>query len=80
MFDGRKDKTLYQEKTGEKLHRITINEEQIYLIEEPNSLYLGNITLSSESEKHIAKNVLKYCFENSLNFYKFMMKVVMMRL
>ncbi|XP_050517554.1 uncharacterized protein LOC126892123 [Diabrotica virgifera virgifera] len=68
FFYGRKDKTLSQEIVGGRYHKRTISEEHISMIEEPNSLYLGHVTPSSGTGKHIATAIYDFCIKNGLNF------------
>ncbi|CAG9826869.1 unnamed protein product [Diabrotica balteata] len=64
-FDGRKDKTLVQEKKGERYHKRTIAEEHVSLIEEPNSVYLGHVTPSAGSAKSIGKAIIDFLISNN---------------
>ena len=59
-FEGSKDKTLIQGKTGNRYYQRTISEEHISLIAEPYSLYLVHITSSSGSGKNIAKSIYTF--------------------
>lgn len=43
-FDGRKDRTIIQEKRGIKYYRKTITEEHIVMLSEPGSQYIGHVT------------------------------------
>ena len=56
-FDGRKDNTLIQEKTGNKIYRKTIKEEHITLVREPGSQYLGHIAVNRGSAKAISDGI-----------------------
>ncbi|KAK4880663.1 hypothetical protein RN001_008809 [Aquatica leii] len=53
-FDGKKDKTILQEKIGTKYYKKTVTEEHIVLISDPNCKYLGHITPTSGSATNIA--------------------------
>lgn len=64
FFDGRKDKTIVQEKKGEKFCRKTIVEEHIVLVSEPGSTYLGHVTPVSGSSNHIKASILSYLQQN----------------
>lgn len=59
-FDGRKDVTLVQEKKGTKLYRRQVSEEHITLLEEPNSKFIGHISVESGSSKCISKAIFDY--------------------
>ena len=50
-FDGRKDRTLVQEKVGGKLHRRSVIEEHIVVLQEPDSKYLAPVRGSAECIK-----------------------------
>lgn len=60
FFDGRKDKTLVQEKKGNKFHRRVTEEEHYTIVEEPGSAYLGHVTPSSGSGLDIATAIINY--------------------
>lgn len=59
-FDGRKDKTLIQEKEGGRFYRRTISQEHIVLLEEPNSVYMGHVTPNSGSAENIRKSIINF--------------------
>lgn len=59
-FDGRKDKTLVQEKRGDKYHRVTTTEEHIVLISEPESEYIGHVTPPSGTASSIKKSIMEF--------------------
>lgn len=63
-FDGRKDKTLVQEKKGEKYCRKTVIEEHIVLVSEPGSTYVGHVTTMSGSATHIKSSIFKFLQES----------------
>jgi len=50
-FDGRKDKTLINEKIGDRYHRKEVLEEHISILAEPGSIYLGHTTPSNGTAK-----------------------------
>ena len=66
-FDGRKDKTLVQENIAGKLHRKTIHEEHIILLEEPGSKYLGHVAPERGNADCIKKCMTSFFDENNLN-------------
>lgn len=57
-FDGRKDKTLRQEEAGGKLHRRSVVEEHVSLIQEPGSIYLGHVTPVGGSADYVKRSIL----------------------
>ncbi|VEN46785.1 unnamed protein product [Callosobruchus maculatus] len=59
-FDGRKDKTRVQTKKGNKYYSSIIKEEHIALIQEPNCIYLGHLTVSSGSAVVIKNEILSF--------------------
>lgn len=67
FFDGRKDKTIKQDKIGNKLYRKTFTEEHIVLISEPGSKYLGHVTPLSGSALSIKKKIVTF-LEKKTNF------------
>lgn len=56
-FDGRKDKTLINEKIGDRFHRKEIVEEHISVLAEPGSIYLGHTTPSNGTAKGIINSI-----------------------
>jgi len=48
-FDGRKDRTIFQVKIGEKFARKIVLEEHIVLLLEPDSKYIGHMTATSST-------------------------------
>lgn len=52
-FDGRKDKTLINEKIGHRYHRKEVSEEHVSILAEPGSIYLGHTTPSRGTAKGI---------------------------
>jgi len=60
FFDGRKDKTLYQEVIGKSRHRRTRVEEHISLIEEPGSTFLGHVSPVNGRGSMIAESIFDY--------------------
>jgi hypothetical protein len=67
FFDGRKDKTIVQEKKGTKLYKKVISEEHVSLIEEPNSKFLGHVTPKSGTGKDIADSILEFLEDREHN-------------
>lgn len=59
-FDGRKDKTLKNEKIGRKFYKRSIVEEHIVLIREPESKYIGHVSPESGNASNTAKSILEY--------------------
>ena len=66
-FDGRKDRTLIQEEVGGKLHRRSIVEEHIVLLQEPDSQYLGHIAPVRGSAECIKQGILAFFAERSVS-------------
>ncbi|CAH0552762.1 unnamed protein product [Brassicogethes aeneus] len=66
-FDGRKDKTLVQEKIGNRFHQKTIVEEHISLVQEPGSSYLCHITPNSGSARDIAQSILNHLDQSNVS-------------
>ena len=60
LFDGRKGKTIVQEKKGRKFYKKVILEEHTSLTEKPNSKFLGHVTPKSGSIKDIADSILAF--------------------
>ncbi|ESO05609.1 hypothetical protein HELRODRAFT_171263 [Helobdella robusta] len=56
-FDGRKDKTIQQDKKGTKYYRSTVTEEHVVLLSEPGSLFLGHVSPMSGSAKNITLSI-----------------------
>nr|CAH7728928.1 unnamed protein product [Callosobruchus chinensis] len=56
-FDGRKDKTIYQEK-----------KEHVSIIEEPGSVYVGHVSPTSSSGKSIAMSIYEFCVRRDVSF------------
>lgn len=67
-FDGRKDKTLINEKENGRYHRKTILEEHISIIAEPNSKYLGHVIPKSGTGKEICDSMINFIKENNGRF------------
>lgn len=70
-FDGRKDKTLTITKANNISQRKIIVEEHISIISEPNSEYIGHLSIDSGKAANIEKNIVdflenKYEFRSSL--------------
>lgn len=66
-FDGRRDKTLIQEKKENKYYRKTITEEHYVLVEEPGSKYIGHISPTSGSADSISKSILEFLEDDSID-------------
>ncbi|ESN92944.1 hypothetical protein HELRODRAFT_165085 [Helobdella robusta] len=56
-FNGRKDKTIQQDKKGTKYYRSTVTEEHVVLLSEPGSLFLGHVSPMSGSAKNITLSI-----------------------
>ena len=59
-FDGRKDKTRVQVKTGKKSYPRVRTEGQMTLVREPNSHYLDHLTPASTTAKDIHSSIVKF--------------------
>lgn len=59
-FDGRKDKTIVQEKKGSSYYRTVVVEEHIVLLSEPGSVYIGHVTPDSGSSADITQSIIKF--------------------
>lgn len=66
-FDGRKDKTLTQERTGSKHYRKIITEEHYTLIQEPGSEYIGHISPNSGSAEDITASISTFICSNVID-------------
>lgn len=66
FFDGRKDQTLSQEDVGGRLHKRTVTEEHIVLIQEPDSHYVGHFTPPTGSAKCIATGIVEFLESNEI--------------
>ncbi|KAF0728912.1 Uncharacterized protein FWK35_00032074 [Aphis craccivora] len=65
-FDGRKDKTLCNIEKDRQKYRQIILEEHISLIKEPESTFLGYITLTSGTSKCIEQAITDHFLEKEL--------------
>ena len=65
-FDGRRDKTLSIRNESGKSHREEIEEEHYCIIKEPNSEYMGHISVENGSAKNIASGILEFFKSNEL--------------
>lgn len=63
-FDGRKDKTLFIAKTDNILHRKTVTEEHISLISEPDSEYIGHLSIDSGKAVTIERSIVDFLETN----------------
>ena len=62
-FDGRKDRTIVQNKMDDgKFHRQTITEEHVSIVLEPGSSYFTHVCPSNGASESIARAILK-CLE-----------------
>lgn len=59
-FDGRKDRTLKMEKIDGRVHKRSVVEEHLVLIEEPLSKYIGHVVPDSSTAKKCAECILHY--------------------
>lgn len=59
-FDGRKDDTIAQVKQGAKYRRISIKEEHVSILSEPESVYVGHIVPETSSAEHISSGILNF--------------------
>ena len=66
-FDGRKDTTQVMIKKGRKLAKSTVIEEHITLVEEPQSKYIGHITVVNGSSKTIAEGIIQFFDTNKMS-------------
>jgi hypothetical protein len=66
-FDGRKDKTRTQTKKGDKYYGSIVKEEHISLIQEPNCVYLGHLTVSSGSAASIKNGILNFFIDKGIS-------------
>ncbi|KAL7299072.1 hypothetical protein TKK_0008163 [Trichogramma kaykai] len=57
-FDGRKDETLIQEKIENKYRIITMKEEHISVLTEPDSIYIGHVVPKSAKAEDILMQLL----------------------
>ena len=65
-FDGRKDRTLINEKEGHKFYRRTITEEHIALVQQPEGTFVGHITPSSGSAASIASGIVEFLTQHNV--------------
>lgn len=56
-FDGRKDKTLVNQKIGDRYHRKEISVEHVSILAEPGSIYLGHVTPDRSTAKGIVASI-----------------------
>ena len=63
-FDGRKDDTLIQHKVGNKYRIMTVKEEHISVLSEPNSTYIGHFVPSSGGAEDISNSLLSIISDN----------------
>lgn len=59
-FDGKKDKTLTQQKEGEKYYRKEIIEDHVSILQEPADKYIGHVTPKSGSVKDLAQSLCDF--------------------
>ena len=67
-FDGKRDITLCDQKSGIKTYRKKITEEHISVISEPDSQYVGHFTPRSGSVQSISQGILDLGWSQSLNY------------
>jgi hypothetical protein len=65
-FDGRKDRTLINEKEGQKFYCRTITEEHIMLVQQPEGTFVGHITPSSGSAASIASGIVEFLTQHNV--------------
>lgn len=66
-FDGRKDKTLINEKIGDRYHRKEVLEEHISILAEPGSFYLGHTSPNRGTAKEIFNSITTYLEDQGLD-------------
>lgn len=66
-FDGRKDRTLINEKIGVRFHRKEILEEHISILAEPGSFYLGHTSPNRGTAKDIFNSITTYLEDQGLD-------------
>ena len=59
-FYGRKDKTIVQEKKRKFLLRTVVVKENIVLLSDPGSVYIGHETSDSGSSTDITQRIIKF--------------------
>lgn len=64
-FDGRRDKTLCNEKINNKYYKRTVIEDHISFVQEPGSSYLGHTTSSSGYALTIYQSIWQYFQESN---------------
>ncbi|CAH1115201.1 unnamed protein product [Psylliodes chrysocephalus] len=64
-FDGRKDKTLSFEEIDGKSRKRTVTEEDISLVQELGSVFLGHTIPSSGSAKNLCQIIVDFLQENN---------------
>lgn len=68
-FDGRKDKTLINEKIGNRYHRKEVLEEHISILVEPGSIYLGHTAPSRGTAKGILSSITTLLEKQGCNLH-----------
>ena len=66
-FDGRKDKTMAQEKINNVKHKRTVIEELVVLVQEPESHYEGHFTPASVSPAAITSGIFNFLETSSIS-------------
>lgn len=66
-FDGRKDATVTQVEMASQYHQRTVQEEHYTLVQEPNSIYIGHITVPSSEAKVICSEMLDFFKNESIS-------------
>jgi hypothetical protein len=67
-FDGRKDKTLHNEKRGDTYYRSIIIEEHITVLNEPGSNYVGHTVPVTGRSSDIANSLIELLWKNKIVF------------
>lgn len=66
-FDGRKDKTIIQEKVIDKFHRREVLEEHISLVQQPGSSYLGHVAPTTSNAADTSNAIISFLNDKSIN-------------
>lgn len=67
FFDGRKDRTIVNEKKGDKFYKKVVMEEHISLISEPGSSFIGHTSPLSGSAKCIQRSIVHFLEEKNIS-------------
>jgi hypothetical protein len=71
FFDGRRDRTLFNDWDGINYHRKTVTEEHYCLVGEPGSHYLGHVSPCSGSAKNIEEAIGSFLLQKNINLDSF---------